>query len=125
MKWQTRAFMIREKQATFVTLVDTCNIVKDMLYNYTDIGDSSADALTDLWVRMERRIFEHMPSNIEEAEIKREFLNGVLQELKEKKREVDQDESLALLQSTHRLGSFYRSYYNHAVKRIEHVEGKK
>ena len=122
MKRQTRAFMMREKQATFITLVESCNIVKDMLYNYTDIGDSSADALTDLWVRLERRIFDHMPSNIEEAEIKRDFLNSILQELKEKKREVDQDESLALLQSMHRLGSFYRSYYNHAAKRIKDLE---
>ena len=29
---------------------------------------------------------------------------------------------LALLQSMHRLGSFYRSYYNHAAKRIKDLE---
>ena len=49
MKRQTRAFMIREKTATFLALIDACNTVKELLHNSADISDATADQLTDLW----------------------------------------------------------------------------
>jgi DNA polymerase III epsilon subunit-like protein len=58
----------------------------------------------------------------EEADIKREFLNGLLNELKEKSREIDCAESLVLFKSLNRMMHYYRSYYNHAAKRLKQIE---
>ena len=121
MRKQTRARIIREKTATLSSLIDACDTIKSVVDRPTEDHDTVTDILTDLWVRLEKRICEHLPSTIEEADIQRVFLNNTVKEFGLTSREVDHNEGMVFLTSFNRMVQFYRQhYYKHCVS-IEEI----